>query len=56
MLRIKFSEHDNLVRYVQKCKTELKEAGTSPSSAPQFHTDASSSGSRSQSTQSKICP
>ncbi|GAU42084.1 hypothetical protein TSUD_200720 [Trifolium subterraneum] len=43
-LRIKFSEHDNLVRYVQKCKTELKEAG------PQSHTNASPSGSRSQST------
>ncbi|WJX96597.1 hypothetical protein P8452_77779 [Trifolium repens] len=43
-LRIKFSEHDNLVRYVQKCKTELIEAG------PHSHTDALPSGSRSQST------
>ncbi|CAK8564105.1 unnamed protein product [Lathyrus sativus] len=44
-LRIKFLEHDNLVRYVQKCKTELIEAG------PQIHTDASSSGFRIPSTQ-----
>ncbi|KAJ1433456.1 Thioredoxin-like fold [Sesbania bispinosa] len=50
MLRIKFVEHANLVRYVQQCKTKLIEAGTSPSSGPQFHTDASSSASRSHST------
>ncbi|XP_058728879.1 mitochondrial outer membrane import complex protein METAXIN-like isoform X2 [Vicia villosa] len=44
-LRIKFLEHDNLVRYVRKCKTEIIEAG------PQIHTDASSSGFRIPSTQ-----
>lgn len=43
-------EHDTLVRYVRKCKTEIIEAG------PQTHTDASSSGFRIPSTQSKICP
>ncbi|XP_061361739.1 mitochondrial outer membrane import complex protein METAXIN-like isoform X2 [Gastrolobium bilobum] len=52
MLRTKFLEHANLVRYVQQCKTELIEAGTSPSSGPQFHTDTSSSTSRSHSTSS----
>ncbi|RDX76203.1 Mitochondrial outer membrane import complex protein METAXIN [Mucuna pruriens] len=50
ILRIKFSEHTNLVRYVQQCKTELIEAAPSPSSAPQFHTNASSSASRSHSS------
>ncbi|KAH1201262.1 Mitochondrial outer membrane import complex protein METAXIN [Glycine max] len=50
MLRIKFSEHANLVRYVQQCKTELIDAAPSPSSAPQFHTDATSSASKSHSS------
>ncbi|KAK7388123.1 hypothetical protein VNO78_22929 [Psophocarpus tetragonolobus] len=50
ILRIKFSEHTNLVRYVQQCKTQLIEAAPSPSSASQFHTDASSSASRSRSS------
>ncbi|XP_027333030.1 mitochondrial outer membrane import complex protein METAXIN-like isoform X2 [Abrus precatorius] len=50
ILRIKFLEHGNLVRYVQRCKTELIEAAPSPSSGPQFHTDASSSASKSHST------
>jgi len=49
VLRIKFSEHANLVRYVQQCKTELLEAAPSPSSVPQFHTGSSSSASRGQS-------
>ncbi|CAL5199301.1 unnamed protein product [Lathyrus oleraceus] len=44
-LRNKFLEHDTLVRYVRKCKTEIIEAG------PQTHTDASSSGFRIPSTQ-----
>ena len=54
MLRIKFSEHTNLVRYVQQHKTELIEAVTSPSSDPSFHADASSSASRGRSTSSKM--
>ncbi|KAK7329758.1 hypothetical protein VNO77_23937 [Canavalia gladiata] len=51
-LRIKFLEHSNLVRYVQRCKTEVIDAAPSPSSGPQFHTDASSSASKSHSTRS----
>ncbi|KAG4959122.1 hypothetical protein AAZX31_13G082400 [Glycine max] len=50
MLRIKFSEHAHLVRYVQQCKTEFIEAAPSPSSAPRFHTGASSSASKSHSS------
>ncbi|CAJ1941777.1 unnamed protein product [Sphenostylis stenocarpa] len=50
VLRIKFSEHANLVRYVQQCKTEFIEAAPSPSSVPQFHSGSSSSASRSQSS------
>ncbi|ESW26727.1 hypothetical protein PHAVU_003G142900 [Phaseolus vulgaris] len=49
VLRIKFLEHANLVRYVQQCKTELLEAAPSPSSVPQFRTGSSSSASRGQS-------
>ncbi|MED6111681.1 hypothetical protein PIB30_054602 [Stylosanthes scabra] len=52
MLRIKFSEHTNLVRYAQRHKTELIEAGTSPSYDPSFNSDASSSASRARSTSS----
>ncbi|XP_057431046.1 mitochondrial outer membrane import complex protein METAXIN-like [Lotus japonicus] len=45
VLRIKFSEHANLVRYVQQCKAELTAAGTSPGDQ-YFNADASSSASR----------
>ncbi|XP_027339382.1 mitochondrial outer membrane import complex protein METAXIN-like isoform X3 [Abrus precatorius] len=50
-LRMNFLEHANLVRYVQQCKTELIEAGTS-SSDPYFHADPSSSASRGRSNSS----
>ncbi|XP_047154375.1 mitochondrial outer membrane import complex protein METAXIN-like [Vigna umbellata] len=49
VLRIKFSEHANLVRYVQQRQTEILEAAPSPSSVPQFHAGSSSYASRSQS-------
>ncbi|XP_015959982.1 mitochondrial outer membrane import complex protein METAXIN [Arachis duranensis] len=51
-LRMKFSEHTNLVRYVQQHKRELIEAGTSPSYDPSFSSDAPSSASRAHSTSS----
>lgn len=55
ILRIKFLDHANLVRYVQQCKAELIEAaGISPSNDPYFCADASSSASRGRSTSSKI--
>ncbi|OIW18692.1 hypothetical protein TanjilG_13444 [Lupinus angustifolius] len=50
VLRAKFSEHANLVRYVEHCKTELLGAAPPPSSGPQVHTYASSSASRSRSS------
>ncbi|KAF7806670.1 mitochondrial outer membrane import complex protein METAXIN [Senna tora] len=53
-LRIKLLEHDNLVRYAQRYKTELIEADTFPSSVPPFHADASSSAPRGFSNWSKI--
>ncbi|TKY72741.1 Mitochondrial outer membrane import complex protein METAXIN [Spatholobus suberectus] len=52
ILRTNFLEHANLVRYVQQCKTELIEAGTSRSNDPYFHAHPSSSASRSRSTSS----
>ncbi|XP_027339381.1 mitochondrial outer membrane import complex protein METAXIN-like isoform X2 [Abrus precatorius] len=51
-LRMNFLEHANLVRYVQQCKTELIEAGTS-SSDPYFHADPSSSASRGSKSKSR---
>jgi len=54
ILQTSFLEHANLVRYVQRCKTELIEAGTSASNGPDFHADPSSSASRGRSTSSKI--
>nr|KYP57508.1 Metaxin-2 [Cajanus cajan] len=53
MLRTKFLEHANLVRYVQQCKTELIEAAPSPPSGPQFHTNASSSAPKSSKPKNK---
>ena len=53
-MRTNFLEHANLVRYVQRCKTELIVAGTSASNDPYFHADPSSSASRGRSTSSKI--
>ncbi|KAL2338670.1 hypothetical protein Fmac_013116 [Flemingia macrophylla] len=50
VLRTKFLEHANLIRYVQQCKTEIIEVTPSPSSTPQFYTDASSSASRNHSS------
>ncbi|KAL2340321.1 hypothetical protein Fmac_008261 [Flemingia macrophylla] len=44
ILRSNFLQHANLVRYVQQCKTELIEAGSS-SNDPHFHADISSSAS-----------
>ncbi|KAG4946441.1 hypothetical protein AAZX31_15G156000 [Glycine max] len=52
ILQTSFLEHANLVRYVQRCKTELIEAGTSASNGPDFHADPSSSASRGRSTSS----
>ncbi|XP_020220183.1 mitochondrial outer membrane import complex protein METAXIN [Cajanus cajan] len=52
ILRSKFLEHANLERYVQQHKTELIEAGTSPSNDPHLHADPSSSASSSRSTSS----
>ncbi|MBA0553194.1 hypothetical protein Golob_012396, partial [Gossypium lobatum] len=42
VLRSKLLEHDNIVRYAEKLKTELIESGSS-SSGPQFHSVPSSS-------------
>ncbi|OIW14234.1 hypothetical protein TanjilG_21374 [Lupinus angustifolius] len=52
-LQIKFSEHVNLVRYVQQRKTELIEAGAFPSNDTPFHAGASSSASRGSKSKSK---
>ncbi|KAI9112573.1 hypothetical protein K1719_016496 [Acacia pycnantha] len=49
VLRTKLLEHADLVRYLQKCKTELIDADPFPSSDPPFHSDASSSASRAHS-------
>ncbi|XP_054821089.1 mitochondrial outer membrane import complex protein METAXIN isoform X2 [Prosopis cineraria] len=54
VLRTKLLEHANLVRYVQKCKTELIDANTFQSSGQPSHGDASSSASRGHSNWSKI--
>ncbi|XP_028773710.1 mitochondrial outer membrane import complex protein METAXIN isoform X2 [Neltuma alba] len=54
VLRTKLLEHDNLVRYLQKCKTELIDSDPFPTSDLPFHRDASSSASRGHSNWSKI--
>ena len=46
VLRSKLLEHDNLVKYAEKHKMELIEAGSSSSSVPHFQPGPSSSAPR----------
>lgn len=53
MLRSKLLEHDNLVRYAERIKTEFVDTGPS-FSVPHLHAESSSSTSRKGQSQSKM--